>query len=374
MSSRSGRNQIEQWILTELAPSRSTTAELAYERMESQSARCLPVLYLPLDYRNRGHWLDTAICCAFAHALRGADTVLDIGPGDGWPCLRIADRFQKIVGIDPSPRRVRVQKENAERLGIANVEFLLMDAMAMPFADESFGGVTAASSIEQTDDPARALSEVFRVLRPGGALAMVFDDYETYFPDGSGDEELWSEMSDDEIVLFYQVRTKSPARESRYALFLSAEELGRNEELASVLRGLSEASEKLENLDHGEPAPTRPQWFGLDLFTRLRTFTRETKYFDLGHLTSSSLDGILGDIGFADVRHTSYRFPDLRAFFDAARETGKLDGFADSFVAVCDDFGIAAIRAAGRGPGEFAIARTPGPKSDRQTIRGEELP
>ncbi len=353
------RNPIEQWMLAELAPSRSTTAELAYERMESQSARCLPVLYQPLDYRKRGHWLDTGVCSAFAHAVRDAAAVLDIGPGDGWPCLRIADRFEKIIGIDPSPRRVRVQRENAERLGIRNVEFLEMDAVAMTFADGSFGGVTAASSIEQTDDPPRALAEVYRVLRPGGSLAMVFEDYETYFPNASGDEEVWSEMSEDEVVLFYQVRTKSPARESRYALFLDAAELGRHEELTTLLRGRSEEGEKLENLDQGDPAPAKPEWFGLDTFKRLRPFTVTAKHFDLDHLTSSTLDGILEDTGFIDVRHTTYRLPDLRDFFDAAKESGKLDNFADSFVGVCDDFGMAAVRSARQGPGDFVIARKP---------------
>jgi len=164
------RSDIERWILGNLSPRRTTTAELAYERMESQSGECLAVLYQPLDHTRRMHWHDVAIVSAFARAMGDAGSVLDIGPGDGWPSLRMADRFSRIVGIDPSPKRVRVQQENAARLGILNVEFLVMDAEAMSFEDASFDGVCAASSIEQCDDPAAALAEVHRVLRPGGTL------------------------------------------------------------------------------------------------------------------------------------------------------------------------------------------------------------
>ncbi len=49
------RTELEHWILSNLTPSPSTTAELMYERMESQSGRCLPVLYEPLDNTNRSH-------------------------------------------------------------------------------------------------------------------------------------------------------------------------------------------------------------------------------------------------------------------------------------------------------------------------------
>ncbi len=360
MIPRSARNDIEQWILSELKPSRSTTAEIIYERMESQSGEQLAVIYEPLDYRKRSHWHDVAICAAFAHAVRGARTVLDVGPGDGWPSLRIADRFDRVVGIDPSPRRVRVQKENAERLGITNVEFLEMDVDAMTFEDASFGGVTAASSIEQTDDPEKALREVLRVLEPGGALAMVFEDYATYFPESDGDEGLWIDTAGEEPVLFYQVRAKSPPRETWYALFLDGPALGGDAELSRIGESLSQDRQKLENLEHGHEAPMRPEWFDIGFFERLAPLTREAKYFDLGHLTSDTLDAILGDVGFVDARHLDYRIPELRSFFDSAEESGKLDGFARSFESISELFGIAAIRRAGFGPGGFVIARKPG--------------
>ena len=355
--SDSARTQVERWIFEHLDPVPSTTAELAYERMESQSGRCLAVIYQPLDHRKRAHWHDVAIVGAFAYALRGAGTVLDIGPGDGWPCLRMADRFDLIAGIDPSPRRVRVQKENAARLGIENVEFSVGDAVALPFRDASFGGVTAASAIEQSDDPVRALREVFRVLKPGGTLAMVFEDYDTYFPDSKGDEELWSEFGLEDTTLFYQVRTKTPPRETCYALFIDRVLLGSaDEDLRGEFERLARDRTCLENADIG---PERTGHLDVPFFERLRPLVAETKWFELRHLTSASLDTLLMGVGFTDVKHLDHRMPAAREFWNAAEEAGRLDEFAGSFGSICELMGAAAVRGAGKGPGDFVVARKP---------------
>ena len=353
------RTPIERWIVEHLAPTRSTTAELSYERMESQSGECLAVIYVPLDHRKRSHWHDTAIVGAFAEAVRGARSVLDVGPGDGWPSLRMAGRFGRIVGIDPSPRRVRVQRENATRLGMTNVEFLEMDACSLDFADASFGGVAAASSIEQTDDPERALREVFRVLEPGGSLAMVFEDYGTYFPDSDGDEELWTEMRGPEPVLFYQARTKRPAREAKYGLFLDATALASDRRLESQLLELEEEAARLENLQDGEAAPSRPESLGVPFFERLAPLVTAAKYFELNHLTTESLHALLQDVGFVNIRDLDYRLPAVRSLFDELEAREKLDELASGFEALCCALGALAVRCARQGDGGFTIATKP---------------
>jgi len=337
------RTDIERWIIDNHSPAISTSAELMYERMESQSGRCLPVLYEPLDHTKRSHWHDEALIGAFAHAMGEAGTVLDVGPGDGWPALRIADRFAKVIGIDPSPRRVAVQRENAERLGIDNVEFREMDVVSMSFEDRSIGGVTAASSIEQSEDPERALREVFRVLEPGGALAMVFEDYETCLGDIEGDEEMWGEVADDEAVVFYKARRKSPPRETWYGLFLDAGKVD-----APMVETLAELR---------DDSPGAP---GLALLKKVSPFVTESKSFELGHMTSSSVDGLLDAIGFVEVKHLDHRIPELLAFFDAAQSAGKLGPEGPVLDAVAEVFGISAIERAGEGPGDFAIAKKPG--------------
>jgi len=345
------RTEIERWILTNLSPEPSTTAELMYERMESQSGRCLPVIYEPIDHTERSHWHDEALVAAFSHAMGQASTILDVGPGDGWPSLRMARRFKRIVGIDPSPRRVRVQRENAERLGIKNVEYLQMDVTDMDLEDETFDGVTAASSIEQCEDPEAALREVFRVLRPWGRLAMVFEDYGCYFPDAEGDETLRSECSDEETVLFYQCRRKLPPRETWYALFFDHGRLTSEGELAEQVKRLEGAVSG----DLGAAAASE----ALGLLGSLAPYVAVTKRFELSHFTSESIDRLLTGIGFEDIRHMDHRLPELLNFFDVAKSAGKLDDGGPVFEIVAEVFGVSAVERAGKGPGDFIIATKP---------------
>jgi SAM-dependent methyltransferase len=356
MADKQGRTEIERWILSNLEPTASTTAELMYERMESQSGRCLPVIYEPIDHTERSHWHDEALVAAFAHAMGKASIVLDVGPGDGWPSLRMARRFSKIVGVDPSPRRVRTQRENAARLGITNVEYLEMDVMAMSFDDGSFGGVTAASAIEQSTDPERALREVFRVLAPGGHLAMVFEDYATCIP-AEGDEILRAELSDEEAVVFYQCRRQDPPREIWYALFLDREGLNDDDGLLGRVEELSASAFEFDSVAGDTPARTGAQ--GVALLALLSPLVTETRFFELSHFTSASADALLSRVGFDDVRHLDHRLPELLDFFDVAMEAGKLKDGGPVFEAVAEVFGISAVERAKPGTGDFIIARRP---------------
>jgi SAM-dependent methyltransferase len=354
------RTEIERWILGNLTPQQSTTAELMYERMESQSGRCLPVLYEPLDNTNRSHWHDEALIGAFAHAMDDASVILDVGPGDGWPALRIADRFKKVIGIDPSPRRVRVQRENAERLGIDNVEFHVMDAEDMSFKNGSFGGVTAASSIEQCANPEQALREVFRVLAPGGTLAMVFEDYDICLGPGDGDEKLRAELTDKEAVVFYQVRRKSPPRETWYALFLDRERLNGDPEFLEAVENLSDSAVELDGAPADGGAVVPAETFGVTLLAGLAPFTTDTKFFELNHLTSGTVDEMLARVGFVCMRHLDHRLPELLAFYDAAVKAGKMGENGPVLDVVAEVFGISAVERAGEEPGDFVLATKPG--------------
>ncbi|MFH1689556.1 MAG: class I SAM-dependent methyltransferase [Candidatus Eisenbacteria bacterium] len=354
------RTEIERWILANLTPQPSTTAELMYERMESQSGRCLPVLYEPLDNTKRSHWHDEALIGAFAHAMGDASVILDVGPGDGWPALRIAHRFKKIIGIDPSPRRVRVQCENAERLGIDNVEFRVMDAEEMSFRNGSFGGVTAASSIEQCANPEQALREVFRVLTPGGTLAMIFEDYDVCFADSEGDEKLRGELTDGEAVVFYQVRRKSPPRETWYALFLDRERLNADPEFLEAVENISETPVELDGAAGGDGFVAPAETFGVTLLVGLAPFIADTKYFELNHLTSGTVNELLARVGFVEMRHLDHRLPELLAFYDAALKAGKLGENGPVLDIVAEVFGISAVERAGERLGDFVLAKKPG--------------
>jgi SAM-dependent methyltransferase len=165
------------WIKQELNPIDCTSDRFIYDDMESQSFRCLPVIYQPFDPANRSHWADRGSLFDFLDSIGGeGQKLLDFGPGDGWPALIVAPFAGHVTGVDGARRRVEVCAANARRLGIENAVFLHNPpGSRLPFEDHSFDGVMAASSIEQTPDPKETLRELHRVLRPGGRLRVHYE-------------------------------------------------------------------------------------------------------------------------------------------------------------------------------------------------------
>jgi len=166
---------ILEWIVRSSRPHATDSASLRFERMESQAAFRLPEVHKRLDHHDPSHWHHRGMIWDFVLSLAGAQRVLDVGPGDGWPSLLIAPHFKEVIGIEPGPRRVAVCRANAQQMGLRKVHFEQMSAVDMTFRPGSFDGVVAATSIEQTPDPAAALSEVHRVLAAGGTLRMTHE-------------------------------------------------------------------------------------------------------------------------------------------------------------------------------------------------------
>lgn len=102
-----------------------------------------------------------------AAELAGFGSILDVGCGDG-QISRLASRLgaSRVVGIDPTWNQVRVA---AERDG--GPVFARAGAAELPFADGTFDAVVACLVFEHIRDVDSAISEVARVLRPGGRFA-----------------------------------------------------------------------------------------------------------------------------------------------------------------------------------------------------------
>lgn len=106
-------------------------------------------------------------------ALSGArseDRVLDVASGPGFLTLAFAQAVASARGIDATPAFVlRARRVAAER-GIANVSFDEGDVNALPEADASYDVVACRAAFHHFPDPARVLSEMARVSKPGGTL------------------------------------------------------------------------------------------------------------------------------------------------------------------------------------------------------------
>ena len=101
------------------------------------------------------------------------DRLLDIGCGGGMLLRDALATGATAAGIDHSPDMVRLAREtNAEAVAAGRLEVVRADAANLPFPDASFTRVSMVIVFLFLPDPAAALREVHRVLRPGGRLAL----------------------------------------------------------------------------------------------------------------------------------------------------------------------------------------------------------
>jgi SAM-dependent methyltransferase len=111
--------------------------------------------------------------------LRPDLSLLDIGCGPGTITTDLARLVAPglVVGVDAASDVVAQAKDHALEVGVANVSFEVGDVFALQFDDASFDVVHAHQVLQHLTDPVAALTELRRVLRPGGVLGARDSDY-----------------------------------------------------------------------------------------------------------------------------------------------------------------------------------------------------
>jgi len=100
-------------------------------------------------------------------------SVLEVGVGTGL-ALRHYDRRVTVTGVDYSAEMLEKARAKVDAEGLHNVVALhRMDARKLDFADESFDHVAAMHVISVVPEPEKVMSEIARVLRPGGSVVIV---------------------------------------------------------------------------------------------------------------------------------------------------------------------------------------------------------
>jgi len=98
---------------------------------------------------------------------------LEVAPGPGFFAIEPSNRGDfKITGLDISHALIEIAKDNARDAGVT-IDVGLGNASAMPFADERFDFVYCSAAFKNFADPAKALDEMHRALRPGGEALIV---------------------------------------------------------------------------------------------------------------------------------------------------------------------------------------------------------
>lgn len=105
--------------------------------------------------------------------LKDTDVVLDVAAGTGEPGLTIAAMLKngKVIITDLAEGMLDIANENAERRGIKNIETLACDVSELPFADNTFDGISCRMGFMFFPDMLLATKEMVRVLKPGGKIS-----------------------------------------------------------------------------------------------------------------------------------------------------------------------------------------------------------
>lgn len=107
--------------------------------------------------------------------LQSGDIVLDLGAGAGFDCFlasREVGQSGRVIGVDMTPDMVERARANAHEEGISNVEFRLGEIEHLPVPDESVDVIISNCVINLSADKQQVFSEAYRVLAPGGTIAI----------------------------------------------------------------------------------------------------------------------------------------------------------------------------------------------------------
>ncbi len=118
----------------------------------------------------------------------GHHDVLELGCGEGWRALALAQNNRRVVGVDISDQCIELCRRNQKEHGVTNVEFHRQSGVRLAFPDHTFDRAVSTEFLEHLhpDDVPAHLAEVLRVLKPGGRYVAVTPNQHRHHDEDDG--------------------------------------------------------------------------------------------------------------------------------------------------------------------------------------------
>ncbi|HWR52868.1 MAG TPA: methyltransferase domain-containing protein, partial [Bryobacteraceae bacterium] len=99
--------------------------------------------------------------------------IVDLGAGEGTLALLLAQGAERVIAVDHSEKMAEYTRDIARRNGVTNLEYRVGDLEALPLEDSEVDLALFHQSLHHAVHPEEAIAEAWRVLRPGGRVAVV---------------------------------------------------------------------------------------------------------------------------------------------------------------------------------------------------------